>query len=84
MHGFDNPQGPHMGDMRNIEVGPDSVATVSVHTAGGTLANAGGLLDADGASVVVHAGADDYRTDPAGGSGARVACGIVGVSSPQT
>ena len=77
MHGFDNPMGPHMGDMRNISVGGDSVATVNTITAGGTLRGAAGLLDADGASVVVHAGADDYRSDPAGNSGARVACGVV-------
>ena len=76
-HGFDNPQGPHMGDMRNLMVGNDGVATVSTTSAGGTLRGAGGLLDADGAAVVVHAAADDYHTDPAGNSGARVGCGVV-------
>jgi Cu-Zn family superoxide dismutase len=76
-HGFDNPQGPHLGDMRNVDVGSDSVATVSTTSAGGSLRGAGGLLDTDGAAVVVHAGPDDYRTDPAGNSGARVACGVV-------
>lgn len=77
MHGFDNPQGSHLGDMRNITVAPDSSVAVSVATRGGTLRGAAGLIDADGAAIVVHAGADDYRTDPAGNSGARVACGIV-------
>jgi Cu-Zn family superoxide dismutase len=35
------------------------------------------LLDADGAAVVVHANADDYRTDPSGNSGGRIACGVL-------
>ena len=76
-HGFDNPQGPHMGDMRNIIVGDDGTATVSTSTAGGTLRGAGGLLDSDGAAIIIHAGPDDYHSDPAGNSGARVACGVV-------
>jgi Cu-Zn family superoxide dismutase len=35
------------------------------------------LLDADGSALVVHAGADDYKTDPAGSSGDRIACGVI-------
>jgi Cu-Zn family superoxide dismutase len=77
MHGTQNPQGPHLGDMPNITVGPDSSATVRVTTTGGTLRGTDPLLDADGAAVVIHAGADDYRTDPSGNSGARIACGVV-------
>jgi Cu-Zn family superoxide dismutase len=64
--------------MRNLTVGADSAATVNVTAANGTLREgATPLLDADGAALVVHAGADDYRTDPAGNSGARIACGVV-------
>jgi Cu-Zn family superoxide dismutase len=77
MHGTLNPQGPHMGDMPNINVASDGSATVSVMTPGGTLRGTGGLLDSDGAAVVVHAQVDDYRTDPSGNSGARIACGVV-------
>jgi len=78
-HGVENPDGPHAGDMQNIVVGSDGTATVSVTTPMGTLRGANGLLDTDGASVVVHAAADDYKTDPSGNSGARVACGVVRV-----
>jgi Cu-Zn family superoxide dismutase len=46
---------------------------VSLNGAGGRPA----LLDADGSSIVVHASPDDYKTQPIGGAGARVACGVV-------
>lgn len=74
-HGTQNPQGPHLGDMPNLTVGADSSAAVQATTAGGTLRGQNALLDADGAAVVVHAGPDDYRTDPSGQSGDRIACG---------
>jgi Cu-Zn family superoxide dismutase len=76
-HGTQNPQGPHMGDMANFSVGADSSATIQTTTPGGMLRGANGLLDSDGAAVMVHAGADDYRSDPAGNAGARIACGVV-------
>ncbi|MGV3710203.1 MAG: superoxide dismutase family protein [Gemmatimonas sp.] len=77
MHGKDNAQGPHFGDMMNITVGADSSASVQLTTSGGTLHAADMLMDADGAAVVVHAKADDYKTDPSGNSGDRVACGTI-------
>lgn len=77
MHGTDNPAGPHFGDMMNITVGADSTATVQLTSIGGTLHAADMLMDADGASIVVHAKADDYKTDPSGNSGDRIACGVV-------
>lgn len=77
-HGFENPMGPHLGDMQNIVAADDSTAQVAVsNRGGGFLRGVGGLLDGDGASVVVHAGPDDYRSDPAGNSGARIACGVL-------
>jgi Cu-Zn family superoxide dismutase len=76
-HGTQNPGGPHLGDMPNIVVGPDGSATVNVMTPGGTLRGADAVLDADGTAVVIHERADDYRTDPSGNSGNRIACGVV-------
>ena len=76
-HGSQNPQGPHLGDMPDVTVGADSSVTIQATTPGGTLRGANALLDADGAAVMVHATADDYRTDPSGAAGGRIACGAV-------
>lgn len=76
-HGTENPQGPHLGDLQNITVAADSSAPVAVRSPGGTLRGANPVLDADGASLVIHADADDNRTDPSGNSGDRIACGVV-------
>lgn len=73
-HGTDNAAGPHRGDLLNLQTQSDSVSSVQSTTRGGRLED---LFDGDGAAVVVHANADDYRTDPDGGSGARIACGVV-------
>ena len=76
-HGFMAAEGPHAGDLPNLHAAPDGKATVDAFAAGVTLAGAQGLLDQDGASLVVHAKADDYKTDPAGDSGDRIACGVL-------
>jgi Cu-Zn family superoxide dismutase len=76
-HGKDNPKGPHMGDTPNITVGADGTVSAMVTSPGGTLKGANGLLDADGASVVIHAKADDYKSQPAGAAGDRIACGVI-------
>lgn len=72
-HGSMNPQGPHEGDLPNLIVGTDGRGTLGITVPGATMT---GLLDADGAAIVVHAGADDLMTDPSGNSGGRVACGV--------
>ncbi len=76
-HGSENQQGPHLGDMNNITVGSDSTARILVVTRGGSLRGTNMLMDADGAALVVHTAADDYRTDPSGNTGARIACGVI-------
>jgi Cu-Zn family superoxide dismutase len=76
-HGLLSPEGPHAGDAPNVHVGA-GIVTFEVLFSQVTLSRGdNALLDADGAAVVVHAGADDYATDPAGNAGARIACGVV-------
>jgi Cu-Zn family superoxide dismutase len=68
-HGLQNPDGPHAGDMNNFTVLKDG-------TARSTIVAPQMKMGVD-AALVVHAGADDLKTDPAGNAGDRVACGIV-------
>lgn len=76
-HGFQNPSGPHQGDLPNVFVPESGTLRFETIASRLSLGGAQGLLDADGAALVVHAYADDYQTDPSGNSGARVACGVV-------
>jgi Cu-Zn family superoxide dismutase len=80
-HGLNNPQGPHAGDLRNINVAANGVLGETVTLSGASLTapvgTPGTLLDADGAALVIHADADDYLTDPSGKSGARIACAVL-------
>jgi Cu-Zn family superoxide dismutase len=78
-HGALNPQGAHAGDLPNITVGDDGSGQLQTTTALVSLASGreNSLLDEDGSAIVVHAKADDMRTDPAGNSGDRIACGVI-------
>ncbi len=76
-HGFDNPDGHHAGDMKNFTVGADGKAKVKLEDNEVTLKDGPHSLLSNGAAIVVHAKADDYKTDPAGNSGDRVACGVI-------
>lgn len=76
-HGRDNPAGAHLGDLPNIVADASGRVETSIQLGvePGSLATA--LFDADGAALVIHATADDYKTDPSGNSGARIACGVL-------
>jgi len=77
-HGAENPMGMHAGDMPNITVPAGGKLTFDILNSDVTLkAGANSLMDADGSAVMLHAAADDYKGDPAGNAGARVACGVV-------
>ncbi|MCP5364787.1 MAG: superoxide dismutase family protein [Hyphomicrobiales bacterium] len=74
-HGILNPAGPHAGDMPNIHVPASGALDIEVLVTDLALDDA--LFDDDGASIVIHQGADDYVTDPAGSAGPRIACGVI-------
>ncbi len=77
-HGHDNPQGAHLGDLTNIEIsGNGEVATVLLVESAAHAGGAHPLADADGTSLVIHAAPDDYKTDPSGNSGERIACAVL-------
>jgi superoxide dismutase, Cu-Zn family len=72
-HGFDNPEGHHAGDMKNFTVDANGKAAIQVEDSDVTLDQ----LLANGGAIVIHAKADDYKTDPSGNSGDRIACGVI-------
>jgi superoxide dismutase, Cu-Zn family len=77
-HGKENPRGAHAGDLPNLEVGATGQVRFEAVVKDVTLdAGKTGLLDADGAALVVHEGGDDHKSDPAGNAGKRIACGVV-------
>jgi len=77
-HGFNNPQGPHAGDLENIVVNDDGSANYTTTNNRITLSRGeNSILDSDGSALVIHHSADDYQTDPSGDSGDRVAAGII-------
>ena len=74
-HGLNNPNGPHAGDMPNVTVDANGSINATVVLPHATMV---ALLDADGSSVMIHASADDYVSQPAGNSGAKIACAVIG------
>jgi Cu-Zn family superoxide dismutase len=77
-HGWDNPQGHHLGDLQNLNVGPDGKAKIRILVPGVTLGEGPtSLFHEGGTALVIHAKPDDGKTDPAGNAGPRIACGVV-------
>jgi superoxide dismutase, Cu-Zn family len=77
-HGALNPQGPHAGDLPNLTVAPDGTGRMETTTEQLSLGSGPtSVWDADGSAVIVHANADDFKTDPTGNAGARIACGVL-------
>lgn len=80
VHGFLVEDANDAGDLPNIHVGADGSATVELYSALVSADGRGGrpaLRDADGSALVIHANPDDYKTQPIGGAGERIACAII-------
>ena len=74
-HGFVSADGPHAGDLPNQFVADDGILRAQVYS---TLVRLDqGERGIRGRALIVHANSDDYRTDPAGGAGERLACGVI-------
>jgi Cu-Zn family superoxide dismutase len=78
-HGLEAAEGAHAGDMPNLHVPAGGGLTVEILNGAITLAKGkpNSVFDADGSAIVIHAKADDYRSDPAGNAGDRIACGVI-------
>jgi Cu-Zn family superoxide dismutase len=77
-HGLQNPDGPHAGDMANFTVKANGTAKTTLTNSHVTLADgANSIFTNGGTALVIHAKADDMKTDPAGNAGDRIACGTI-------
>jgi Cu-Zn family superoxide dismutase len=78
-HGLLNTNGgPDLGDLQNVYAAADGSVHAEVYLSGAGLVDGPGhdLLDADGLSFLVHANRDDHVSQPIGGAGDRIACGV--------
>ena len=77
-HGMENPQGHHAGDLQNLTVDAQGKAKVKRLLTGVTLGEGeNSLFHEGGTALVIHAGPDDMKSDPAGNAGPRIACGVI-------
>ncbi|KXH84042.1 superoxide dismutase family protein [Sporosarcina sp. HYO08] len=78
-HGLDHEEGPHAGDLPNLEVGADGAVHEEFVAKQVTLKKGeqNSLLREGGTALVIHAGPDDGVSQPSGDSGDRIACGTV-------
>lgn len=77
-HGYLNPEGPDKGDLPNIIVHEDGSAALELFMPQVDVSGEGAaLLDEDGSSLMIHENEDDHTTQPIGGAGARIACGVI-------
>ncbi len=77
-HGLQNPAGPHAGDMENFTVNSDGTAKTTVTDGNATVGDdSHSVFSNGGTALVIHANADDMKTDPAGNAGPRIACGVI-------
>ncbi|TKW60438.1 MAG: superoxide dismutase family protein [Blastochloris viridis] len=82
-HGFEHAEGHHAGDLPNLQIGDDGVIATSVTTPNISLMKGvnTSVFDKDGSAIVIHTKADDYKSQPAGDAGDRLACGVIKASN---
>lgn len=73
-HGLLNMDGPEPGDLPNLFVSEEGIGEMEAYT---TMVTVEELLDEDGSSFIIHESADDHLSQPIGGAGGRVACGVI-------
>ena len=77
-HGMQNPDGPHAGDMNNFTVDAKGNAKTTITNKNVTMGSEANSIYANGGTaLMIHAAADDMKTDPSGNAGARNACGTI-------
>ncbi len=76
-HGTENPAGSHLGDLPNLQIAGNGTGALTAQLQGTISQSEAALFDGDGTAIVIHADADDYKTDPTGNSGGRIACGVL-------
>lgn len=76
-HGLKNPNGSHLGDLPNLVASADGRSSLVVVLSGSRSETLAAIFDADGSSIMIHAGQDDEATDPSGNAGPRIACGVL-------
>lgn len=78
-HGMEAADGAHAGDMPNLHVPASGELAIEVANPAVSLVKGqpNSVFDADGSAIVIHAKADDYKSDPAGNAGDRIACGVI-------
>jgi len=78
-HGMAVAEGAHAGDMPNLHIPANGQLVIEVANGAITLVKGqpNSVFDADGSAIIIHAGADDYKSDPTGNAGDRIACGVI-------
>jgi Cu-Zn family superoxide dismutase len=77
-HGGPKSTARHLGDIPNVKADENGRATIDISVQGVTLVDKdGGPHEILGKALVVHAMPDDYKTQPSGNSGGRIACGVI-------
>jgi superoxide dismutase, Cu-Zn family len=84
-HGLESPSGAHAGDMPNLQIAADGSGSYDHKNPMVTLRQGPNTLyDADGSAIIIHAGPDDYKSDPTGNSGGRIACAVIPAAQRDT